>query len=468
MGRYALVAVERECDAVRTAPPGTRNNRLNIAAYNLGTLAGAGLVDRDAVDVALTAAGIASGLDLTEVTRTVASGLGTGVNNPRTVVPQRHTANGAVSIPTSPDVAHSGWATSVGEVVTGSPGAGADGVPRRSWRPEDLAPILAGAQQPPTPSVGARTDGTGVFYPGRVHSVASESEAGKTWLLLHCVVTELKRGNACVYLDFEDSAHGIVGRLVDLGVTADVITRRFAYIRPESPITVGCNRTDLTECMHDLRPTLVGVDGVTDAMAMHGLDLSNNTEIARFGSLLLRPMAAMGPAVVTLDHVTKDSETRSRYAIGGVHKLNGVDGAAYNLVNRSPFGRGVTGKSSVYVAKDRPGQLRRHCITDGDGHHYADLSVSSVMHVGEAVLDGVTLGLPRKLDGRPVDMMRRVADALAKAPQPLAKAGIEDRVTGNRDTIRRALAALTDEGFVRVDVGPRGALYHALVEPFTE
>ena len=38
-------------------------------------------------------------------------------------------------------------------------------------------------------------------------------------------------------------------------------------------------------------------------------------------------------------------EHRGRYAIGGVPQLNGLDGAAYTMEAREPFGIGITGRA---------------------------------------------------------------------------------------------------------------------------
>jgi len=233
---------------------------------------------------------------------------------------------------------------------------------RRSWQRVDLTDVLSGRYTPPAPTVGARSDGPGLFYPGRLHTVASESEAGKTWFALASARHELDAGNAVSYLDFEDDEGGVVGRLLALGANPDSIRARFAYIHPEESIAALGNREDLAEVLADLAPTLVILDGVTEAMTMHGLEMKDNTDIARFGQMLPRWIADRGPACVALDHVVKDREQRGRYAIGGVHKLNGVNGAAFVLQNRTPFTIGKTGRSTVYISKDRPGQVRRHAL----------------------------------------------------------------------------------------------------------
>lgn len=337
----------------------------------------------------------------------------------------------------------------------------------RSWSPQDLTAILGGTYEAPQPTVGERNDGIGMFYPGRIHSTVGESEGGKTWFALHTCRVEMERGNNAMFLDFEDDAPGVVGRLLAMGVKPELIRDHFAYIRPESPLTEGWNRTELEQALGDLGPTYVTVDGITEGMAMHGMELKDNTHIAQFGRMILRPIAERGAAVNTLDHVTKDREGRGRYAIGGVHKLNGINGAVYILENRMPFGVGVTGKSTVRIAKDRPGQLRRHALPGKEGMHwFADLTLQSHDETfAEAALEA-----PNAPAGpfRPTTLMKKVSTELAAATEPLSVRGVQDRVTGNKEAVRLALARLVDEGFVLVEEGPRRAQLHRLVKPFTE
>jgi DNA-binding GntR family transcriptional regulator len=64
--------------------------------------------------------------------------------------------------------------------------------------------------------------------------------------------------------------------------------------------------------------------------------------------------------------------------------------------------------------------------------------------------------------------MHRISDALAAAPDPLSVRGVCDRVTGQAAAVRTALAALVDEHYVQTTAGPRGAVLHTLIRPFTE
>lgn len=338
------------------------------------------------------------------------------------------------------------------------------------WGRVDLSPVLDGTYQPPQPTVGARVDGVGLFYPSRGHAVASESEAGKTWLALTAAATELERGRAVVYLDFEDDAGGVVGRLLAMGAPADAIRDRFGYIRPEGPLTAsgGRGRRELVEALGDLTPSLVVVDGVTEAMAMHGFNPLDNEQTAQFGRLLVRPLMDSGAAVVSLDHVTKDRETRGRYAIGAVHKLNGLNGAMYQLANREPIGLGRTGRSGLHLVKDRPARLRPHAVPSAGGREwFGDLVVTSDE-------DGVHTAIvppgddrPPRQQFRPTELMARVSDVLACAGRPLNKREVETRTPGRAKYVRQALEVLVDEGYVRREKSGNAEL-HALIRPFAE
>lgn len=337
----------------------------------------------------------------------------------------------------------------------------------RTWAAQDLRSVLDGSYKPPQPTVGRRDDGVGLFYPGRMNSVASESEAGKTWFALIACLQEINDGNHVLYLDFEDDAGGVVGRLLCLGANPADVLEYFHYVRPEnSPGPVDL--VDLAAVV-DTRPTLAIVDGVTEGMSLLGLELKDNTDVAKFGRTLLRPLANAGAAVVTLDHVVKSAENRGRYSIGGVHKLNGLNGVMYMLENRRPFGIGVTGKSTIRVAKDRPGQIRKNGLSHSSGMHwYADLVVKS--ESAEFAEAHLYAPIQRDEEDRQEDeerkrlngIKRKVLEAVGKAKEPLTGKGIEDRVTGRATDVRRAVADLIDSGQIVAASGPRNSTLHSI------
>jgi hypothetical protein len=88
VGRYARAALQREAARVRAAPPGSCNDTLNRAAFNLGQLVATGLLDPDQVQGVLLAAALAApatghGDRERKATATIASGLRGGAAKPR-------------------------------------------------------------------------------------------------------------------------------------------------------------------------------------------------------------------------------------------------------------------------------------------------------------------------------------------------------------------------------------------------
>jgi len=308
-----------------------------------------------------------------------------------------------------------------------------------SWEEISLAAVLAGDQEDGKPTILTRSDGVGLIYSGRLHMIAGEPESGKGWLACHATAEQLAAGHHTAYFDHEDVPATVVGRLRDLGVSAADILERFHYVRPEEPLP---DRAYIDRLL-DFEPTLVVVDGLTEALALEGLELKDNSDIARYIARVARPLKHAGAAVALIDHVTKDRETRGRFAIGAQHKLAAVD-VSYRLDVLEPFGREREGLVKVTVTKDRAGYVRGHA----EGDRIALLRLSS--RDGEV---SVTLDPPDgQGDGgsfRPTHLMERVSRALEGAPDGLGLNAIRSSVKGNNDAKTLALELLTGEGYVR-------------------
>jgi hypothetical protein len=111
--------------------------------------------------------------------------------------------------------------------------------------------------------------------------------------------------------------------------------------------------------------------------------------------------------------------------------------------------------------------VRRHGVFQGDGTTYiADLVIESLNELAASVgfLPPPSGDRVAPLKPRPVKYMRRVAEILADG-EPRSTRYIQDRVTGNATTIKQAIAALVDDGYIAVTDGPRGANLHTLIRP---
>lgn len=330
---------------------------------------------------------------------------------------------------------------------------------RTTWATVDLTAIVAGDQIDPPPNILSRTDGERLIYAGKAHVLQGEPESGKGWLALEMCRDEIKAGHPVVYIDFEDGPQTAVARLRALGVEDHEIMETFHYIRPDERLSDQA-RDELFAAVDAIRPSTAVIDGVTEGLTLHGWDIKDNGDVAKWLALLPRPLAATGAAVVQIDHVTKDRETRGRYAIGAQHKLAGVD-VAYTLEVIDPFGRGRDGLVKVSVTKDRPGHVRQL----GDGKTVAMMHLSS--HDDGAA---VTVELrPPARDGegfRPTRLMEKVSRAIEREPG-ITKGEIRKAVGGNHGAKDTALHVLLAEDYVRFEVAG-AAHHHHSVRPYRE
>jgi hypothetical protein len=330
-----------------------------------------------------------------------------------------------------------------------------------TWEPVDLAAALAN-KEPERPQLLARTDGHCLLYPGRLHSFNGENESLKTWLALLAVRQVLDSGLRAMFVDFEDNEHGIVGRLRALGVPDLAISDQFWYLRPERPMWVAAEQ--VAQLFDDVRPALVVIDGVTEAMAVHGLDPLDNVEIAKFYAAVPKRFSKAGAATVDIDHVTKDAATRGRFPLGGQAKLAGIDGAAYTVDALTIFAKGRTGKSRVTIAKDRLGGVRENAA---GGKTAGELTLASLPDGSvEAHLDPVA-GIDADHPFQPTKLMERISRAIEQQAG-LSRSAIRATVKGNNPAKDLALELLVARGYVVVDKGPRGSALHRSDSPYRE
>lgn len=226
-----------------------------------------------------------------------------------------------------------------------------------TWRALDLQPFLDGTFTPPRTEIFKRTDDEALFYPGKVHSIYGESESGKSWIAQIAAAELLKMCQKVIYIDFESDALDIVNRLSILGVSHAEILQFFSYIRPDT----SYNPSDPNwQKILEGGTRLVIIDGVTEALNLWGKETKDNDGITQWMRIFPRVIASRsGACVVTIDHVTKDRETRGRFAIGGQAKLATIDGAAYLVEPLEALAPGRIGSLTVRVTKDRPGFVRR-------------------------------------------------------------------------------------------------------------
>jgi hypothetical protein len=329
---------------------------------------------------------------------------------------------------------------------------------RTSWGQVELEEFWDGEGIPPPEYLRRFDDDVPLIYPAKLHTIHGEPEAGKGWLA-HRVAHELIDARKHVlYIDFEDDPMSAVERQKVLGTGRKESLNCLHYVQPAEPLSSG--HEDLEHLLDAFPIKLAIFDGLTEGYTLNGLDPSNNGDAAKWFQLLPRPLTKKGIAVLQIDHVVKDGDSRGRWAIGGQHKLAGVD-TAYSLQSVQPFGREHDGLARLYVVKDRPGWVQRHAV--GRDRQVADVHLSSSPN-GEVSVDLLAPDTQGCNDSRLVGSMERMRKAIENDPG-LSTRAVLSSTGGNQRRKIEALARLVDEGFVRVEAEGKTKKHYPVEAP---
>jgi hypothetical protein len=304
---------------------------------------------------------------------------------------------------------------------------------RTSWGPNEAE----GEDEPP--ALMLRSDGRALLYAGKRHWFQGEPESGKTFGALAAIAEVLRSGSVALFIDFEDSRPAVVGRLSSMEAPLD----GFVYVRPTEPLE-GDAVSDVERLMA-MNPGLVVVDGIAEAMALHGLDPVRAADTATFIHEVLDRFA--GTTLVVIDHVARGDAGKGRYAYGSQHKLASVDGAAYRFEVIQTFSRDQGGAARIDVAKDRPGFVRSFALAKDR---------AGVLRVvpGEDRLEVIVEPpeIPTEDDGL-THTQRRVFGVLEDEKHAMTYLEIGDRLASDgkgkplkRNTIKDAIDALCEKG----------------------
>ncbi len=343
--------------------------------------------------------------------------------------------------------------------------------PDPTWQPLDLTPYLTGTATRTEPTLMPREDGQHLLYPGLVSSIYGESESGKSLLVQIECVRLITAGQHVLFIDNESDAQSVTERLLTFGATPEAIAARFHYVRPEASTRGPAEAAAFTTLLGGTYALAV-IDGVTDALGLFGYSTKDNDEVGRWLKEVPGKLAQhTGAAVVLVDHVTKNGETRGRFAIGAQAKLSGLTGAAYLAEVIENLGRGCKGVVQLRIAKDRPGAVREHC---GEFRKADRTQVAAVITIDSTTSrPEVTVAGPsgeRRATGdefRPTTLMERVSGFVGEGGRP-SQTGILAAVPGKRDYLVKALRLLIDEGYVQAERAGAQKQEHVSIRPYVE
>lgn len=361
-------------------------------------------------------------------------------------------------------VPHAVWGTDYPEPY--DPGPTDEDTITPTWNRLDLASILDGTHEPDLPTLMPRSDGPALLYPGRVHSLHGESESGKSMAIQAEAGRLIHLAQPVLYIDFESDATTVVGRLLEMGIPPALVAEHLDYRRPEINPANATHELRAFYAMLEHTYTLAVIDGVTEALHVFGTATKDNDELTGWIRNVPKRIARhTGAATVLIDHVTKDADTRGRFAIGGQAKMAALDGAAYVVEVSEPLGRGLRGVIILRVAKDRPGSVRPHAGT----FRKTDRTQEAARVIVDSRTPGriaVTVEPPvTALEGpdgspapfRPTTLMEKLSYALEAHTEPVSTNKLDQAVAGKRTAKLEAIDVLVSEGYVERTTGPRGA-----------
>ena len=322
------------------------------------------------------------------------------------------------------------------------------------WEPTDLTEILSGTYEPPVPTIGLRTDGAGLFYPGRINALFGESGSGKSWVAMATCAQEIMAGNHVLYIDHEDHAASVTQRILKLGCAPHLVLEQLHYIRPQR----GWNqlaKIDVSALITETAATLVVCDSTGEGMSLDTIDPNSDDQVARWMRDFGRHLADLGPALLLLDHMPKSSEANKAFMIGSQRKKAAIDGAAYRVdVNVAPS-KGTEGSLKLVTAKDRGGYYQH-------GARVADITIVDTDTGIDVIIRPPGTGLPTFIMGQICQFLNDMPNASQNA--------VLENVTGKGNTVRNALQTMVDMGYVqRVVVDGKGGGYrHTNLRQFDE
>lgn len=326
------------------------------------------------------------------------------------------------------------WIPAIEETTVG----GVDDEPElHGWEPIALADYVSGEYQRPAPSLLRRLDGMALLYSGRVNTLIGESGGGKSWVSQAAIAQVLLAGGRVTVIDLEDHVGSYIDRLRRLGVDGAVIAGRLTYIAPERSLSEASRSWLLAHCETQ---DLVVIDSVGESMALEGTKPNDDDDTARWFRLLPRAVATLGPAVVTIDHLPKDPNRPSGFAIGSQRKRAAIDGVMLEVEVGVAPARNVVGHLKLIARKDRTGNFQH-------GAKVADIEI-------EDRIDGsirVDIKAPSSVE-RPTVLMERVSRYLEQFG-PCSRENTEKNVTGKASMLRKAIEVLVVEEWI--DMRPR-------------
>lgn len=342
-----------------------------------------------------------------------------------------------------------------GSAVPGFPPVCAE--PGTDMRPEthplytDVAGLLKdGLPDPEAPDMLTRSDGIGLFYRGQVNLVFGDPESGKTWVALAAVAETLRDGGSALVLDLDhNGVKATIGRLLLLGAPTAALSdlSRFRYVEPEDDMHL----VDVIADVIPWAPDVTVLDSIGELLPLFGASSNSPDDFTMVHARVMKPLAVKaGTALVAIDHLAKNTESRAQGATGTAAKRRAIGGVSLRVSVSEAYAPGRGGSSALTIHKDRHGGLRAACPSN-DREPLAAMFVLSTV-------DGLTSwSLRAPVEGeRAPDQVPEAEDVAAVAALDPAPATVEEarkRLGWRKARAAKAMKGWREQGSPSGDFG---------------
>jgi hypothetical protein len=198
-----------------------------------------------------------------------------------------------------------------------------------------------------------RLDVSGLFSRGKINSIFGSSTAGKTWVALDVALRHFAdTGERTLYIDAEDGPKGFATRALQMD---EGLLDALVYFQVPNGVP------DMEKLGDVIREGSIGVvvlDSLGEMLAGAGKDSNSEKDVTEWGAQVAKPLAALGPAVLLIDHVAK-VQNGDPSQVGSFRKQALLSGNQYYVQSMTPFSRHQAGQSVLKVMKDRSGFFTR-------------------------------------------------------------------------------------------------------------
>jgi AAA domain len=292
---------------------------------------------------------------------------------------------------------------------------------------------------------------------GDLHWVASEAEAGKTWLAnVLALRVMVEREKRVVCFDEELGKAELTRRLLALGADPDIVQERFVYF---SYPGFNFNDDDVADHAAILAQIpdlgLAIYDTATDFITEAGLDEDKGQQVTAWVKAFPEEARKLNVTQLVLDHVGKSSEgsKTNRHAVGSrAKRAKAKVGYTLTIPKGQGYDRDKLGQLVIYRTKNTRGShipQERKIELGGDGQGsfvFRDITNDLLSNIQDAddADDAATKVMQTKQ--RIVDVLR------AAGPNGLSKTEINARVPGAKSAILRYIDEMAPSALWPIEV----------------